>query len=317
MRIREKTFFSEDWRKISNSLGLKDFESFLAFDQGDLISEVRDRIVYRYRGWEGIPDFYLKIYRHPGANHPLAQLLRFQRPKTLAEREAENLLWLENQGILAPKVLAWGGRVLGFSEVNSFLVTEAMEGFVPLNEFLERNCQSLPPHEYRKSKLDLLHACATLLADLHRRGFHHPFPYLRHFFVPEQPHPLTPTARGAEAENEISPLNGVRRGREGEVLQVGIIDVDFAKISNTVSRRDRARGLAELLLSSFKSPLSQTDRLRFFQVYCGGRPDQELLTLTFKRFYQKLRRHPNRYAWVREALSRIPFPASLKDSISD
>jgi len=287
MGIREKLNISNSVKEAFDRFGLTDYESFLSFEGGQLVSEVRDRIVHYRPASEDAPAFYLKVYRNPGANSPFVQLLGFRTPATLAELEARNLEWLENQGFIAPKVLAWGSRTKGFSEVDSFLVTEDLIGYAPFDEWLASGKKDMYPEEFRKAKIDRLERCACLLRTLQEKGFHHPYPYLRHFFVSDE----TPKA--------------------------GIIDVDSAKISKTVSRRDRSRGLAELFLSSFKSPLSQTDRMRFYRAYCGGRVDRDLATKVLKRFRQKLHRHPNRYAWVKDAISRIPFPNALKDSIPD
>lgn len=276
-------------------LGLRDFDSFLHFSGGEVVSEVRDRVVFRIEPTPGGPAWFLKVYRRRGANRPIHQMLRGQLPVSLAELEARNHEWLARNEFIAPRVLAWGGRLSPLlSERSSFILTEGLSGMVPLDEWLLKSRAMLPIPDFTAGKRLLLAACGRLLRDLHDRGFHHPFPYLRHFFVPE----------GAAA-GEGTPI-------------IGVIDVDFAEVGKCVAPARRARGLAEALLSSYRSDLTQTDRFRFYRAYCGdGAIDRDLFNRTWRRFRQKLHRHPNRYAWVRDELARIPFPLSLKASPSD
>lgn len=292
---RETVWIRPEEGGLIGDLGLRDFDSFLHFSGGGVVSEVRDRIVFRIEPTPGGPAWFLKVYRRRGANRPFHQLLRGQHPVSLAELEARNLEWLARNGFIAPRVVAWGGRLSPLlSERSSFILTEELSGMVPLDEWLRVTQTRLPIPEFTAGKRLLLAACGRLLRGLHDRGFHHPFPYLRHFFVPE-----------GSARCESIP-------------QIGVIDVDFAEVGKCVAPARRTRGLAEALLSSYRSDLTQTDRLRFYRAYCGDRAiDRDLFNRTWRRFQEKLRRHPNRYAWVRNELARIPFPPSLKASPSD
>lgn len=278
-----------------NDLGLCDYESFLHFAGGEVVSEVRDRIVFRIEPTPGGPVWFLKVYRRRGANRPFHQIFRGQCPVSLAELEARNLDWLAQHEFIAPRVIAWGGRLSPLlSERSSFILTEELIGMVPLDDWLRANRTILPMSEFTARKRLLLGACGRRLRDLHDRGFHHPFPYLRHFFV------------------------GTDFDANGGAPKVGVIDVDFAEIGNRVGPARRARGLAETLLSSYRSDLTQSDRVRFFRAYCGGgKIDRNLVDRTSRRFQEKLRKHPNRYAWVRDELARTPFPPSLKSRTSD
>jgi len=289
MAPHEKILLSARWRELYAPLQLTDYSSFLDYQNGEIVSEVRDRIVWKIPRESGHPSAFLKLYRNPGGNRPLSQWIRGEAPVTLAELEARNLEWMREHGFVAPKLLAWGGRMSGFWERDSFLVTEELEDLRPFDEWLRRHRDGTKTEVERHRKRDLIHRCGVLLRDLHERGFHHPFPYLRHFFVPTVD----------EAEN------------------IGMIDVDSARISRKVSRRNRSRGLAELLLSSYKSPVSQTDRLRFFRSYCGGEIDRLLLKQVLQRFRQKVRRHPNRYSWMREKIATLPFPSGFRERMLD
>ncbi|MCA9444496.1 MAG: hypothetical protein KC964_27160 [Candidatus Omnitrophica bacterium] len=225
MGLHEEIFLRADYEEFFRSLGLLNYDSFLTFERGEEVSEVRDRIVFRFRPEAEGDAFFLKIYRQPGANRPLSQCLQIQRPMTLAKLEAWNLQWLEERGFIAPKVLAWGGRMNGWSEVNSFLVTEEMVGFEPFDEWLVRSKSELPGKEFQRIKRVMIDRCAEALADLHGQGFHHPFPYLRHFFVPvepltpSEPLPLTPSPPCGEGELTIPPPRNAGRGLGGGVLK--------------------------------------------------------------------------------------------------
>jgi hypothetical protein len=262
-------------------LGLKGYEGFLNPSCGTMISEVRDRVVYFLPPQTADSHgFYLKVFRNPGANHPLRQWLQGGRPHSLAEVERRRLDWLFSQGICAPRVAAWGARMNGWREIDSFLLTAQLEERQAFDEWLVSASLDLPRRLFITLKRHHLTQTARLLAGLHAQGFDHPFPYLRHFFVD---HTCT--------------------------TEPAIIDVHSAVITRRpTSDRKRQRALAEWFLSSLKSPLSQMDRLRFFREYAGGQVDRRLLQGVLKRFGQKLRRHPNRYQWAQEALKGMPFP---------
>lgn len=177
-------------------------------------------------------------------------------------------------------------------EIDSFLVTEDLVGLQAFDEWLGEATQSLPIHALKIRKRTLLVHCARILERLHQEGFDHPFPYLRHFFVPRE--------------------YGFHDSGDGTPPRIAVIDVHTARIGKTVSLLNRQRALAELLLSSLKVPVTQTDRLFFLKEYCKGQVDTHLLAGVLQRLRTKLRRHPNRYRWAREAVSAIPFPASFK-----
>jgi hypothetical protein len=273
--------------------GLRDYLDFLQPQRAEVISQVRDRIVFFIP--PTAPEqagLYLKVFQNKGANHPFLQLLAFESPHSLAEAEARRLRWLEEHEFHAPRVMAWGARMNGPWEIDSFLVTEELMGLQAFDEWLRDAVQSLPSPALRIHKRTLLAHCAWTLARLHQEGFDHPFPYLRHFFVPK--------GYGFQVSGHEAPL------------KVAIIDVHTARIGQKVSLVNRQRALAELLLSSLKSPIRQSDRLFFLKVYCGGMADRRLLSGVIQRLRTKIRRHPNRYRWAREAVAAIPFPRSFR-----
>ncbi len=278
---------------LLEAAGLRVYQDFFQPPQAKVISQVRDRVVYFVpSSGLGSPGLYLKAFIHKGANHPLLQLLSFETPHSLAEAEAHRLRWLEEHDFPAPRVLAWGARMNGPWEMDSFLVTEELAGYQAMDDWLSQAALSLPSHALRIHKRTLFSLCARFLARLHKGGFDHPFPYLRHFFVPQG--------------------FGVKDSGVETPPKIAIIDVHAARIGRTVSLVNRQRALAELLLSSLKSPLSQSDRLFFLKEYGGGEVNRELLSGVIQRLRTKLRRHPNRYRWAREAVAAIPFPPSFR-----
>jgi hypothetical protein len=270
-------------------LGLLTPEDYLHPTGGEVVSEVRDRIVYHYPPTLERPGYYLKVFRNPGANGCWSQILRGERPHSLAEVEQRRLAWLADRGFRAPRVAAWGALMRGWSERYSYLLTEDLTALTAFDTWLDSARDILDPGEFRRQRRSLLVGCADLLRRLHEAGFHHPYPYLRHFFVPV----LSAGNRAGESSPEIA-----------------IIDVHSAVIGGPVGPASRARGLAECFLSSLKSPLSHTDRLRFLEAYCEGTVDRDLARRVLRRFDQKLRKHPNRYRWARERVDRAAFPTS-------
>lgn len=267
--------------------GLRAYEDFLAPSGGVVVSEVRDRIVYFFPA-DGVHlGLYLKVFRRAGGNEPIRQLIGGEWPCSLAEYEQRRLAWLEQNGFRAPRVAAWGARMRGWSEIDSILVTEDLTGLQALDEWLVAARSASNGNTFRESARDLLRRSARTLRALHEKGFDHPFPYLRHFFVPRFGTDTPTTDR------------------------VAVIDVHSAWIGSRVSATRRSRALAESFLSSLKSPITQSDRLAFLRAYADG-TDRELVNQIFHRFRQKLRRHPNRYQWADEKVRSMPFPASTR-----
>jgi len=271
--------------------GLGDYHDFLDPKDAEVISEVRDRKVYCLSGNGSGPAFYLKVFKNPGGNRPLGQIAHGLVPQSLAEVEQRHLSWLAEQGFRAPKVAAWGASMKGWSEETSFLLTEPLVGMESLEDWLSKAVVRLKPRSFQKEKRLRLEAAGGLLAALHRKGFHHPYPYLRHFYVP--------AFEGSGSEGSI------------ELSEIAIIDVHSARIGRDVSLWQAQRALSELFLSSLRAPLSQADRLRFLLAYAGGPPDRVLLEGVLNRIRSKLVRHPNRYRWAREMIEQLPFPSAM------
>jgi hypothetical protein len=281
--MREHFFLHESDRELLAGLGFSGPDNFYHPLTGEIVSEVRDRVVYQLATGSAHPGWFLKIFRHPGGNAPLMQLLQGELPKSQAEWEAERLFWLEQHGFQAPRVAAWGARMKGPWQSVSFILTRTLAGEISLDEWLQKYRQTLITSETISCKRRLLEASAHLLADLHQQGFHHPTPYLRHFFVPD-------------------------KATFSEPPPITIIDVHTATIQKKVSRRAVIQGLAEWYVSSLRSPLSQTDRLRFIRAYGQGHIDRSLIMGVLARFEQKLHRHPTRYRWAREIVESRLFP---------
>ena len=287
--------------------GFKTYEDFLFPPVGEVVSEVRDRVVL-FIGKETLGSetgFYLKIFRNKGANRPFRQLLGGEWPHSCAEVEQRRLSWLADHGFEAPRVVAWGGVVKnGLSETSSFLMTENLEGLQAMDEWLDAASGLLSGREFSQAKRFLLAAIARTLSRLHSKGFHHPYPYLRHFFVPA----FVLDSRFREDEESEFGTKGAVQGSSRTDPRVAVIDVHCASIGAPVSMRNRCRGLAELFVSSLKAPVSHTDRVYFLHEYCGGEIDRVLVDRTLRRFRQKLRRHPNRYRWAKEVIGKSRFP---------
>lgn len=276
--------------------GFRDYEDFLSPELGQVVSEVRDRVVHFLpkETLDSGTGFYLKVFRNRGANRPLNQMFLWgEWPHSCAETEQRRLSWLADRGFDAPRVVAWGAIMKnGFSEESSFLMTENLEGLQAMDEWLDEASGHLSGREFSKAKRALFAAIARMLGRLHSAGFHHPYPYLRHFFVPSY---------SEETPSMDLPADP----------RVAAIDVHCASICRTVSTRRRCRGLAELFVSSLKAPVTHTDRVYFLREYCGGRIDRALVDGTLRRFLQKLRRHPNRYRWAKEVIEKSRFPAAF------
>ena len=191
--------------------------AWLAAGVAEIVKRSPQRTVYRVR----LPGFdvYVKQHHLPDRTTWLRQCLR--APK--ARFEFDRMREFARRGVPAPVPLGWGSRagVLGVGE--SFLVTQALDDVVPLNE--------LRPDRERRSLAALL---GRFVAQMHGAGVLHGDLHPGNFLV----------RRGGE-EIFLVDLDAVRLGspldESTSLANLAMLAAGFARRS---SRADRLRFLA-------------------------------------------------------------------------
>ena len=182
--------------------------------------------------------FYIKRYGPPPWREFWKPLLKFTRPIVGARVEWEAMLAFHRLGIptMTPVMFGQSGR-------RSFVLTESLEGYVKLTEWIDAHCQSAAAADdaYRTA-IDML---APLTRSMHEAGVHHQDYYLCHVLVPE----------------EVGPPG------------LHIIDLGRARVRRRLGARWRVKDLAQLDYSA--DAVGALGRLRFLRRYLN-RPFRRL-----------------------------------------
>ena len=234
--------------------GLSDFDSFMDFTGGEVLKKITVRSITRfYLSGEGRESgFYLKRHsRRPRLCAKFKGLVKGGAPSEAA-KEFEAIEALTRAGVPCQRAVAFGERSLN-GKVESFLVTEALDGYRQLEKMIH---DFLPPlsSSMVSRKRALIKEVASLVAALHGAGFNHKDLYLTHILAMPKP-------EGSAEEG-------------GYTLKL----IDLQRVNHRTSGRRRwlVKDIAALNYSSPSEIITRTDRLRFYKAYRGkGSLDRE------------------------------------------
>jgi len=182
--------------------------------------------------------FYIKRYGPPPWREYWKPLLKLTRPIVGARVEWDAMLAFHRLGLptMTPVMFGQSGR-------RSFVITEALEGYVKLTEWIDTHCSS--PAAAGDAYRTAIEKLAPLTRTMHNAGVHHQDYYLCHVLVPEK----------------VGPPG------------MHIIDLGRARVRRRLGARWRVKDLAQLDYSA--DPVSVLGRLRFLRRYLG-RPFRRL-----------------------------------------
>ena len=220
--------------------------------------------------------YFVKVHDGVGWWEIAKNLLVGKRPVLGARHEYEASRRLHAEGVAVPGVVAFGEKGLSPARRRSFAVSDALDGFVSLEEIGNR--WGANPGEVAL-KHRLVSAIAGLTAAMHAAGVCHRDYYACHLM-----------------------LNAAAMKR-GEI-DLAVIDLHRAEVHGRLSDRARLRDIAALLYSTSAMPLTERDRLRFVGAYAGALPATEL------------RRHPRFWAAVRRRAKRLHHRARARGLVT-
>ena len=237
-----------DFQGDLRAAGLDSVKAVMASPEGHCMRVLADRENWRLelpRSDGGARGVFLKKH------HVRTWLSRFRAffgldPHHTAGRvEAENVGRLAAIGIASVRVAAWGERLLPDGRLESFLMTEELEGYRPLEQFLaERFGQ--PEADSGATRDRDLWRLIRLVGDIarrfHRSGFNHRDFYCCHFFVKES-----------------------SSGR----FDVRLIDLQRVQHRARFRRRWLVKDLAQLSYSASRRRIKCTHRMAFMRRYLG------------------------------------------------
>ncbi|MGD9648979.1 MAG: lipopolysaccharide kinase InaA family protein [Pirellulales bacterium] len=176
------------------------------------------------------PAFYIKRYGPPPWREYVKPLLRFTRPIVGARVEWDALLEFHRLGLPTMTPVMFGQ-----ADRRSFVITQALEGYVKLTEWIDARCPS--PDAAGAAYRTAIDKLAPITRTMHNAGVHHQDYYLCHVLVPESSGPP----------------------------DLHIIDLGRARVRRRLTTRWRVKDLAQLDYSA--DSVSRFGRLRFLRRY--------------------------------------------------
>lgn len=212
---------------------------------GEVYRAVANRRTLRFEA--GGRAYFAKIHHGAGWREIFKNLLTLRLPVLGARNEFEACRHLAEVGVPAPTVAGFGERGHNPAARFSFVVCDALEGRVSLEDVVAEWQQRPPPPAEKRR---LITAVARFARALHGAGVVHRDFYVCHLL-------LDPASVGAEPD-------------------LAVIDLHRAAIHRPIPRKWLRRDLAALLFSVLDAPLSRRDWLRFLTEY-RARPWREVL----------------------------------------
>ena len=195
--------------------------------------------------------YFIKIHRGCGWREIFKDLFQLRPPIVSARNEWEAIGRLQKLGVRTFKIAGKGLRGKNPARRESFLITEAMDGMISLENF-PKSFQ-LADESGRGGarcsvllKRALLEKIAHISRALHENGMNHRDFYLCHFLVKDR---------------------DWKKWRPDDELDLVLIDLHRAQIRPRVPERWLVKDLGGLLFSAMDCGLTQRDLLRFVKIY--------------------------------------------------
>ena len=146
--------------------------------QGQVFRNVKGRRTLQFE-FQG-RNYFVKIHHGIGWSEIFKNLLMMRKPIADAENEWLAIERLTQLGVATMKAVAFGLRGLNPARRMSFIVTEALENTISLEDYCARWGQKRLPLAH---KLRLLDALVSISRTLHENGICHRDYYLCHFLL--------------------------------------------------------------------------------------------------------------------------------------
>ncbi len=190
--------------------------------------------------------YFLKVHRHPGWREILKDALRGRVPVITARPEVAAIRKCQQLGIATTPIAGWGVRGRNPARIESFLLTEALEGFIHLDE-LTIDWGGRTSNARVQLQRAVLRDVAGISRTLHTNGVNHRDFYLCHFMLP---------------------IRDWSAWTPGDPLNLHVIDLHRTQIRTRTPRRWIIKDLSGLLFSSLNAGYTRRDWLRFLRIYC-------------------------------------------------
>ncbi len=230
----------DHWRRGWHGRG--PFEAIMDLD-GEIFKSRQGRTTLRFSR-DGRA-YFAKLHRGVGWGVLLRYIGQLRWPVTDAGNEWRALGELEAIGVPTMRRVAFGRRGWNPARRRSFLITEALEDTVSLED-LCKSWRIFPPSPVFKRAL--ITEVARIARRLHAAGLNHRDFYLCHLLLE------------CGVDGQIA---------DEEAPRLYLIDLHRVRRRRPLPQRWRVKDIAGLYFSSFQAGLTRTDRLRFIRAYTG------------------------------------------------
>lgn len=235
---------AEEHRPHFARLGLVSAAQVLASSEGDCLRRLPDRENWRWAlpRDRGPVAAYVKKH-HARRSGWFSKMWNRPVDPPAGVGEARLVEELAAHGLTAMRLVAYGAEADASAD-RSFLITEDLAGYEPLDDFLRRRfADRATAGARREAAFDaLLKKVADTAARFHQLGYNHRDFYACHFFV---------------------------RARDDGGFDVSLIDLQRVERRQRWRRRWIVKDLAQLAHSAPRGEVSCADRLRFVRRYLG------------------------------------------------
>ncbi len=235
------------FRSQLQQAGLTEFDDVMATSTGRCLRALGDRENWHLRlhaAHHKPRGIYLKKHHVRTWQSRLRARLGIGPGKSAGRVEAENVGGLTAHGIDVMKLVAFGEKLHADGLLESFVLTEELEEYVELHEFLRRRfarrqSERAVPREGDFQRL--IRRVAEIVRRFHAAGYNHRDLYCCHFFIKEP--------RRGEFDVRLIDLQRVQRRR--------------------FRRRWLVKDLAQLSWSAPRDRIGCSQRLAFMRIYLG------------------------------------------------
>jgi heptose I phosphotransferase len=212
---------------------------------GEIFREVKNRKTVKFN--LGGKNFFIKTHNGCGWKEIFKELLQGRLPVVSAKREWCAIERLQSLGVKTTQVVGKGERGWNPARMQSFIVTEALEGMITLEDLVE-DWGGAKGEKQVLLKRTLLKKLAQLSRTIHGAGINHRDYYICHFMVKQR---------------------NWKMWKPEDDLDIFLMDLHRVQIRKKVPKRWIAKDLAGLLFSALDCGLTKRDILRFVRLYCN------------------------------------------------
>lgn len=245
---------------------------------GKVYREVKHRRTVNFQ--LGNKNYFIKIHRGAGWREIFKELLQGRLPVVSAASEWRAVERLKDLQLNTLKVVGKGIRGWNPASLDSFIVTEALEGMITLEDLIV-DWVGLSLDRRVRLKRILIKKLAEVARILHKNGLNHRDFYLCHFLVKNR--------NWADWETK-------------DALDLYLIDLHRMQMRRSVPERWKVKDLGGLLFSAWDGGITHYDIFRFVTFY-EQKPLRECFCNTPKFWLRVLKRAISLY---RSAHGRTP-----------